>query len=516
MNTLRSINRLKASSRANSGARANAIRSVRKVGASQGGTMSNWNPRRTQRGSERLDRERIQTRTEDIVANDGHAASIRSTLTTNIVGPGIRPQSALVAKKLGLTAEQVLEIESAQEAAFELWTEEAHIGGQLHFADLQALALSTLVPFGEFCYLCRFLDESARTRKQRNFSFTLQDIHPLRLKTPPNELMSTNLRDGINFDEDGEVDGYHIHTPAEITDPESYTYYKAKAGHRRLFFHCFRSIDPEQVRGVSILAPVIKLFRDKYDFLDYELIAQIVTASFPIAIERAIPPEGFEDPASKDWDPRWYQNVDAGQILYTNPGEKVNPISSDRPGNNFDPFFKTVIRTLASAAGLPYHQVIKDFSETNYSSARAALLESWREFEVYRGWFVRHFLQPIRVMVLEEAYLRGYWKIPVGSPNFYKAMKLWTACRWTPPPRGHIDPDKEAKANERALATGQKTYSDMYAEQGKDWREEFGQQAKEKAERERLGLPVLDPANVQTSPDEPEEQEEEIPKTEAA
>ncbi|MBI9112260.1 phage portal protein [Maridesulfovibrio ferrireducens] len=510
MNALRKIKRLKA------GARANAIRPVRRVGASHGGTMANWNPQRAHRGSERLDRERMQTRTEDIVSNDGHAASIRSTLTTNVAGPGIRPQSSLAAKKLNLTADQILEIESAQEEAFELWTSEAHIGGLLHFADIQALSVSTLIPFGEFCYLCRFLDEPARTRKQRNFSFTLQDIHPLRLKTPPNELMSPYLRDGINFDEDGEVDGYYIHTPAEINDPESYTYYKAKAGHRRRFFHCFRSVDPEQVRGVSILAPVIKLFRDKYDFLDYELIAQIVTASFPIAIERAIPPEGFDDPMSKDWDPRWYQNVDAGQILYTNPGETVNPISSDRPGNNFDPFFKTVIRTLAAAAGLPYHQVIKDFSETNYSSARAALLESWREFEVYRGWLVRHFLQPIRIMVLEEAYLRGYWKIPAGAPGFYEAMRLWTACRWTPPPRGHIDPDKEAKANERAIATGQKTYKEVLGEQGKDWREEFEQEAVEQNYRKKLNLPVLDPANVQTYPDEPEEQEEEIPKTGAA
>ena len=500
MNALLKINRLKA------GARANAVRPVRRVGASQGGTMTNWNPQRGNRVSERLDRERMQTRTEDVVANDGHAASIRTTLTTNVTGPGIRPQSALSAKKLNISAEQVLEIESAQEDAFKLWTSEAHVGGLLHFVDLQALAVSTLIPFGEFCYLCRLLDEPVRIRKGRNFSFCLQDIHPLRLKTPPMNLMDSNLRDGVLFDEDSEVAGYYIHTPAELSDPESYTYYKAKAGHRRLFFHCFRSVDPEQVRGVSILAPVIKLFRDKYDFLDYELIAQIVTASFPIAIERALPPEGFDDPMSKEWNPRWYQNVDAGQILYTNPGEKVNPISSDRPGNNFDPFFKTVIRTLAAAAGLPYHQVIKDFSETNYSSARAALLESWREFEVYRDWLVRQFLQPVRAMVLEEAYLRGYWQIPAGAPGFYEAMKLWTACSWTPPPRGHIDPDKEAKANERAIATGQKTYKEVLGEQGKDWREEFDQAAIEQKYRKDRGLPVLDPANVQTCQEEPEEQ----------
>ncbi len=507
MKNFRKINRLKAQARA----RGNAVRSVRNVGAGHGGTLANWHPQRQSRGSERLDREKLNARIEDVVANDGHAESIRATLTTNIVGAGLKAQSNLSASKLGLTPEQKAEVEQAQEDAVAIWEKEAHVSGKFQWADLQALAISNKVVHGEFCYLSRFFSEAVRKRKKRTFSFALQDIHPNRLRTPDTDSFNANIRDGIQFDSDSEIIGYHIHNPASLNEPESWCYYPAKNGHVTQFFHNFRLTESEQIRGKSIFAPVIKLFRDKYDFLDYEVIAQIIQASFPIAIERDYAPQEVDDKILKDWlegEGRWYQHVDAGQIIYPNPGEKVNPLSSDRPGNNFEAFFKMILKTLSASAGVPYHQVIKDFSETNYSSARAALLESWREFQCYRDWLVRLFLQKVREFVIEEAWLRGMWTIPAGCPDFYVARNLWTACKWTPPARGHIDEDKEAKANERKLATGQTTYEAYYAEQGLDWREEFEKQAIEQNERCRLGLPILDPANVQDSPNEPEEDEE--------
>ncbi|HAS90299.1 MAG TPA: phage portal protein, partial [Desulfovibrio sp.] len=470
------------------------------------------------RGSERLDREKLNARIEDVVANDGHAESIRATLTTNIVGPGLKAQSNLSATKLGLTSEQATEIERAQEDAVAIWEKEAHVSGKFQWADIQAQSISSYAIHGEYCYLDRFFDEKTRKRKGRTFSFALQDIHPNRLRTPDTEFYDAKIRDGIYFDSDSEAVGYFIHNPADLNEPESWCYYPAKRGHITNFFHNFRLTKAEQVRGTSIFAPVIKLFRDKYDFLDYEVIAQIIQASFPIAIERDYASPEVDDGILKDildGEARWYQQVEAGQVIYPNPGEKVNPLSSDRPGNNFEAFFKMILKTLSAAAGVPYHQVIKDFSETNYSSARAALLESWREFQCYRDWLIRLFLQKVREIVIEEAWLRGMWSIPEGCPGFYEARNLWTACKWTPPARGHIDEDKEAKANERKLATNQITYEAYYAEQGLDWRQEFEKIARERKVMAELGIPFPESSKMQDSTDEPEE-DEETPKAGAA
>lgn len=470
------------------------VRGVRRVAASHGGTLGNWSPYRVSPHQEPLDRETMQTRSEDIVANDGHATSVRDTIIINAIGTGLTPQSAIDHEALGITEDQARGIEKAQERAFRLWQREAHVGRAMHFQDCQQLSVGCVVTFGEYAWVGRMLDEATRLRKGRRFSFALQDIHPIRLKTPTDRALDPQVRDGILLDEDGEAQGYWFTNSDSMGALTEYQFVPARQGHRQLVFHACRHREPEQVRGIPLLAPVIKLFRDKYDFLDYEIIAQIITASFPIAIESENPkdhgvPQGTGG-AGAGTDKRWYQGVNPGQILYPNPGERVNAIQSNRPGNNFDSFFKLILKTLGAVAGIPYNQILKDFSDTNYSSARAALLEAWRVYQDYRAWLVRQFCQPVREHVLEEAWLRGMWSIPEGAPGFYQHMDLYTACRWTPPPRGYVDPYKEIQSQVRGLESGLYTWSDLLAEQGMDWEEAFQQQAREHRLRESLDLPL--------------------------
>ncbi len=482
--------------------RAGQARPVRRVAASYGGTLANWHPQRVMRQQEPYDREVMQTRSEDIVANDGHASALRGTMTVNAVGTGLTPQSMLDASALGITQDQAREIEKAQERAFRLWMREAHVARTMHFADCQQLCIGGVITSGEYVWVGRMLDEEKRLRKGRKFSFALQDVHPLRLKTPPELALDDAVRDGIVQDEDGEPQGYWFRNSQPVgvgASLEEYHFVAARQAHRQLVFHGYRHTEVEQARGIPLLAPVIKLFRDKYDFLDYEVVAQIITASFPIAIESENPKD-YGQGTQPTGDKRWYQSVAPAQIIYPNPGERVNAITSNRPGNNFEAFFKLILRTLGAVAGIPYNQILKDFSDTNYSSARAALLEAWRVYQDYRAWLVRKFCQPVREHVLEEAWLRGMWTIPQGAPGFYSAMDLYTACRWTPPPRGHVDPYKEILSQLKGLESGLFTYSDLLGEQGADWEETFDQQARERKAREERGLPTLGGSSDQPDP----------------
>lgn len=480
--------------------RPNQVRSVRRVAASHGGTLGNWNPYRVSQAQEPLDREKMQLRSEDIIANDGHASAIRETIVTNAVGTGLTPQSALDHEALGIAEADARAIEKAQERAFRMWMREAHAGRTMHFADCQQLTIGNIVTFGDSLWLGRMFDEPTRIRKGRLFSFALQDLHPIRMKTPPDRTLDLAVRDGISLDEDGEALGYFFANTDTLGQMTEYQYIPARQGHRQIVFHSFRVREPEQVRGVPLLAPVLKLFRDKYDFLDYEVVAQIITASFPIAIETENPKDygaGANQPAEK----RWFRQVNPGQVVYPNPGESVKPIKSDRPGNNFDSFFKLILRTISAVAGIPYNQVLKDFSDTNYSSARAALQEAWRVYQDYRAWLVRRFCQPVREHVLEEALLRGMWSLPKGAPDFYGAMDLYLNCRWTPPPRGYVDPYKEILAQLKGLEGGLFDYASLFAEQGEDWEEKFSQQQRERDDRKRRGLPVV--GAVSTSQPDP-------------
>jgi capsid protein len=152
--------------------------------------------------------------------------------------------------------------------------------------------------------------------------------------------------------------------------------------------------------------------------------------------------------------------------------------------------------------------VAKDFSKTNYSSARAAMLEAWRLIQLYQVWLVNHFNQPVWEMVFEEAWLKGYIKLPSGAPDFYMARELWTNTTWTPPKRGHIDPVKEVASGKEAIISNMRTLADWYAEQGKDWQEELRQIGSERKLMKDLGLtmsdlPGFDLAAIASQPDQP-------------
>lgn len=472
---------------ASSAIRPHRARPVRRVAAGHAGTMAGWHPQRMPAAQQAMDRQTLLARAEDLAANDGHAASLIDTKTLNITGWGLAPQSRLRAADLGLTVEEVRKIARDQERAFRLWSMEAHAAGRMHLFDIQGLAVRESLRCGEYVFLARMLDDPGR-----RFSLALQEVHPERLATPPDRFEDLSVRDGVEVDQDtGAPVRYHFRNPSSGFDVENWQAVDARRGHRPLVLHGFRSTRSEQWRGEPALAAVVKLFKDKYDFLDYEVIAQILTASVPIAIQSSTGPmvDGY-DPKDK----RYYQRVSPGQFLYLNEGETPHVLQSNRPGNNFEGFFRLILRTIGAAAGVPYEQLLKDFSQTNYSSARAALLEFWRVCTEYRNWFVRQFCDPIWTMVQEEALLRGYWTIPGCATvaeawlRFRADTDLWAAVWWTPPPRGYVDPLKEMQANELGLRIGVLSHSDVIAEQGRDAEEVFDQIALDRQDMADRGL----------------------------
>ena len=94
--------------------------------------------------------------------------------------------------------------------------------------------------------------------------------------------------------------------------------------------------------------------------------------------------------------------------------------------------------------------MIKDFSKTNYSSARASLLEGRRMFLMWRAWFARMFCMPLWEMVLEEAFLRGLFDVPA----FYENRAEYCRCQWVGGAWGWVDPVKEVQSSKMAIDFG--------------------------------------------------------------
>jgi lambda family phage portal protein len=487
---------------------------VSRKGASRKGSLSNWFVRRLNKYSEARERIEVVDRAEDLIANNPHAASIvDSTALSTVGGPGLLPQCKPAFKRLGITEEQAAEVADQAEWAFWQWSREADAEGCDHFADIQYMTVRRMVGGGEFVNLPVQLKDPGRT-----FSLALQVIDPRRLRTPHNLMSDKNIRDGIRLGPQGQRRSYFIADPDDghLTTNLTSQHFRevpARRGHLPEIFHGFHRKDPEQIRGISALAPVIKLFRDYDDYMDFEVIGAILAASFPVFIET--PPDEEPDEFTGDTSEA-VSNTGAssqikeyhpGQVVYGSENQKPHILKSDRPGNSFPTFVETLMRSMGAACGLPYEVVAKDFSKTNYSSARAALLEAWRLFQMYQTWLVNHFCQPVWEMVFEEAWLMGMIKLPSGAPDFYQARSLWTNATWTPPKRGHIDPVKEFASSKEGIVSNMLTLSDWYAEQGKDYEEELRQIAKERKLMTELGLtmadmPGFDLARMATQPEQ--------------
>jgi capsid protein len=151
---------------------------------------------------------------------------------------------------------------------------------------------------------------------------------------------------------------------------------------------------------------------------------------------------------------------------------------------------------MAASIEMPYEVLAKDFSKTNYSSARAALMEAWRVFHLYRSWLTRHYCRPVWRMVIEEAWLSGLIKLPSGAPDFYDASFLYTHAIWIGPPRGYIDPVKEVSAIVQALENRLMTYSEALAERGRDFDETMDEREEEEERLSRFTVQPTKPTST--------------------
>jgi lambda family phage portal protein len=460
------------------------------------GTLSNWSPRRLTWIEEGRQRERIVERANDIAANNAHGASLIDSITINTVGTGLWPQSKPNWKRLGITEAQAQEIAETMEWEFDQWSREADASAPsaetatCNFYGLQFQNIWSMLVNGEFINLPLMLDDPSR-----RYSLALQTVDPVRLRTPMALLGAKDVRDGIRLGKNGQPTGYLMADPEDgklytSLDLRNFREIRPRAGHRPTVIHRFHKKTPEQVRGNSILAPAMKFFRDINDYLDFELVGSIIAASFPVFIEKSpnTDPESeyTEDPTGADQ--TRYQEVSPG-VMYGNAGEKPNILANPRPAGSFGIFVETILRAVGAAAGMPYEIIAKDFSKTNYSSARAALEEAWRVFGMYQDWLVNYFCQVIWEMVWEEAWLRGRIKLPAGSPDFYSAKAEWTAATWIVPERTNLDPVKEIVAAVMAKNNNMGTDADFAAKRGKDWEAVYEQRAREIKKAKELELP---------------------------
>lgn len=471
-------------------------------------------------GALKDDRALLASRIHDLARNDGWASGGITRVVDNIIGAGWRLSHKPNASVLGISPDAAVEFASQVEAAWADYAEDpdcfVDAGLRTTFGGLLALAFRHRLLDGEAAAVIHWIPGRGP------YSTAVEIVDPDRLSNPPRFPETARFKSGIELGGYGEPLAYHVSREhpnellAEFGGMRQWIRFpRATSFGRRIFVHSFEADRAGQIRGIPLLAPVVKKLRMLGRYDEAELQAAVLNAVLAAFVESPFDHEQFaqalgggDETISRYQQERldFYQaaplSLPGAKIAFTFPGEKVNLTTPNHPNSVFEAFNRASLRNIAAALGMSYEQLSMDWSQSNYSSARGALLEVWRGFAARKAHFEATFAAPIFAAWLEEAIDLGKVKLPDGAPEFYAAKAAYCRARWIGPGRGWVDPLKEAQAAVARLTAGISTLEKEVAEQGDDYREVLAQIARERKEKEAFGLdPDVAPDGARPPPE---------------
>jgi lambda family phage portal protein len=451
--------------------------------------LAGWVPRSVSGQSAlSIERELISDRVQDIARNDGWASASMSRSLDLIIGSGWRLSVDLPAKTLGLEPDEADEISDQIEEAYTAYAEDpgfwCNASRQGPMASVLGLAYRQRIGDGEaLAEIC--WDET----RGGGFATYVKMIDPDRLSNPNETFDTADLRAGVQLDRDGAAVGYHIRTHHPDDDavwgagiPEwNYVERETEWG-RPLMVHAFEADRAGQFRGVPPMAPILRKLKQMVKYDEAELQAALVNAVLAAFITSpGNHDELAEAMTAKDISAlnldrmKAYQSapprLPGGTAHFLYPGDEVTLTQPGHPNSGFEAFFRAGLRNVASTVGLTYEQLTMDWSQVNYSSARAALLEIWRGLTARKDMFAAQFMNQIYRAWLEEFFDKQLIKLPAKVPSFEAMAAAWSRADWIGPARGWVDPEKEAKAAGLRLSLGISDLDRECAEQGLDWKQ---------------------------------------------
>jgi lambda family phage portal protein len=466
----------------------------RRDAAKRTGSMANWTPRKLWGPSaEAMDREAVVERSIDLVNNDPHAAGIMDNIASYVVGAGLTPYPTLDRRILELDREQIRQIQAQEKAVYWAWNPWADAGRRMTAGQIQYQIKCNLIRYGENFTLFHMIPDPIKP-----FSLALQIVNPQRVRTPTDKQRS-NIRDGVELGEYGEpvaywVKRYDPNKPYQSLSDTSGNFLRipARAGHRWVMSHTFVTKEPDQVRGWPFFTAAMKYFRDFNDLLNAELVSNVVTAALAYAVELGAGDDPYQsalrfgtredtsytDPGGTERQRR-IQEVNPGSVHYLNNGEKMTLLAATRPGTTFDPFTKTVKKSLAMSINLPYPVTFKDVEGVNFAGFRSAMLDAWRVFSMYRTWLGEGDCQRSFTMLQEEAWLRGLLS---AIRDIHENLFEYTYAAWRGSPKGDIEPVKAVQANILKIDNNLMTRDEAIIEDGGEGFESVAERLQEEQE----------------------------------
>lgn len=404
--------------------------------------------------TDRYSRDVVRARARDLERNSDVATAVIGAYRRNVVGAGWRLQA-----RTGREA-----LDSQIEEAWERWCRPRNcdVTGQQSLMQMARMAVERKKVDGGILF------KKCYTRGGfLPFKLQALEVDELDGVTVTPHKKTARVIGGIEYDQYNRPLGYWIKRYAldgfaEI-DPE---YVPAKD---MIFLYSKRR--PSQVREMSDLAPTIPRIRDLQEFMTAVSVKERIAACLSVFIKKTIPTVGIGmGRGSAQQDPRVSyegKTITPGMIKELNAGDEIQVVNPSGQATDATQYAKLQQRLVGAGQGLSYEATSRDMSQSNYSSARQGIIEDELTYMEDRELILNVFLDEVYETFIVSGVLAGLFDIP----DFWDNKDKYFVHDWVAAPKRWIDPYKEANAVKVALATGQKTFQEVCAEGGADWRD---------------------------------------------
>ena len=467
----------------------------------------------------------MRARSRDLIRNNGWASGSIARISDGMVGSTFHvvpmPNWRALARAYGpeFDATWAAEFRAEVISEWRMWADDPNFycDAQRSMSVTQMLYLSARhkLADGDCVIMPLWMDERVGFGGAR-YNTALQLIDPDRLSNPNNMPDSHNMRGGVEVDDSQAPIAYHIRRAHQNDMYDAVLamnwdrFERQTPWGRPLVIHDCDRDRVAQHRGLGILTPVLTRFKmlARYDQVALQAAVMRTLVGFfiksPMDIEqvreamdmgsgnRSMPITAYQTMRNSLSD-REALTMNGAHMPVLGPGESIEKADARGEADDFDSFEHTFLRSIAAATGESAEEISKDYTKTNYSSARAALLGVWRRMLVRRSNFTTGTATPVYNCILEEMMDRpgvlSAMPHGVGVTDFVAMRAAFARCQWIGPGRGWIDPVKERQGELIGLDAGFGTLNQTCADvSGAYWQDVLDERAQEETYFRSLGL----------------------------
>lgn len=430
--------------------------------AGMGRRMAGWNPpaQGPNRALEGL--QRIRNRARDVSSNDWSGESGVQKWTTSLIGIGITPRFKRItsrARKLAIT---------------DLWNDfvaqsDADCVSNLYAQ--QTVVVRTWLDGGEAFIRRRhrYSDEGLPVPLQIQV-LEAEFVPMLDADTYVGLPAGNRIRSGIELDKRGRRVAYWFFK--EHPGDDASVGYGASDLIRVLardVCHVFEVKRPGQLRGVSMLAPILNRLKNIENYDDNTLTRQQLANLVVGFITRGLP--GVQD--DDDIDPLTNQPIEtsgsSGPLLGMQPGliqeledgQKVEWSNPPEAGTTYSDYMRTQHMGTAAAAGIPYEIFSGDIVNVSDRTLRV-IINEFRRFNEQRQWqiIIPQFCQPVIEWFAQAALLVN----KITQAEFDDVRRV----EHSPHGWAHIHPVQDPTGKKVEVEAGFRSRSSVVGERGDD------------------------------------------------